>query len=173
MAEQRKVDFQQWLNQVAPTQKPELQVPCEFRPFTLEQVCEITGCLPVELDRWIKLCVPLGLKTGSDGITTGLDYMQTLAVFTGVKYLRENAPQSIADHQVNFVACMTLDWLHENIAQGRTFLAPQTQTGLPASLMIECPNMPLAKRLQMSLILAEFRERLDRVFPPTAIIPVS
>jgi hypothetical protein len=63
----------------------------------------------------------------------------------------------------------SLEVLEGEIKVGRTFAAPKRVTGLKYDTFVEPPPGPLAKRVDMKPLLAEFRAKLARVFP--SVIP--
>lgn len=132
-----------------------------FKPLTLEQVAELTGCPTETLDCWSEA---MGLKEG-EGIV-GLDFMQALGVFTGWTWATEGSGPDRATCVALFVASVSLDFLERHIAAGFDFPVPPTPSAR-RGCFVECPVTH--RRLSMRRLLAEFRERLERKFPPGVI----
>ena len=140
--------------------QPKLELP--FKPFTLDEVKAMTGVSSTQLDKW---CGMLIMRNGSG--VTGLDYMQTLGVFVGCRWLHENAPQYLADGIMIAIASMTDGHLEHEISEGRTF--PVCKAQMPsmqfAGIMVVAPGSSLGQRLRMDKLWAEFKENVKRLYP--------
>ncbi len=131
-----------------------------FRPFTVEEVRDITGLFANVLDRWWGKILPL--KLGEDGVTRGLDWMGTFAAFVGRRFLDEGGDHQRAMRVARYVAGMTLPHVEECIKNGVSF------PGVPPrgyASMIPPPKSRLGRALNLSQLLGEFRGNLARVFP--------
>ncbi len=127
------------------------QLVLPFKPFTFDEVQAVVRAETKVIDS-LTLNV-LKPKLGDDKMTIGLDWMQLFAVFVGARYLHEGAPLSRAQAVVTYLGgCLLLN-LEAEIAAGRSF---------PAAL---------GRRLDLKVLLPEFRAALERVFPtPKQII---
>lgn len=156
--------------------KPVIELP--FKPFTLDEVKAITGCPANLLDRLVTSPVSADPKahlmmTMGSG-TMGLDFMQTFAAFVCWRYLQEGASHDRAMAVLDFVKCMTLDYLRTNFAMGLTFPVPkrlmsdQDQRLMRggAGVMVKAPDGRLGAELNLAVLYARFEAEVTRVFPP-------
>lgn len=139
-----------------------------FKPFTVEEVCAITGVTPRTLDYWIAGYQGSGgileRKTGDDGFSTGLDYMQTFAVFVGCYYIQEGASMIRVNGVVRYISRISLDFLEREFKVGRTFPVTQ-EMGHSHDLMVMAPRNRLGKLLRLDRLFEEFEARIRKVFP--------
>jgi hypothetical protein len=145
----------------------------EFKPFTFDEVCSITGVPPATLDKWMKQYFTS--CRGEDG-TIGLDYMQCFAIFVGHRYVEQGSTTERAVGVMALVASLSLEGLMRNHRKGLTFAVPAYQINQPGrynytgpGVLVRLPNHALAQRLCTRKLLLEFKERLDRVFPTRGI----
>src|SRR5438552_15002024 len=98
-----------------------------FKPFTLDEVCRIANVKGPVLDRLMNTSATgrgLNLVRGDDGWSTGLDYMQTFAVFVANKWLEEGSGWERADDVVEYLSTMKVEFLDKELSEGRTFPVP-------------------------------------------------
>lgn len=151
--------------------KAHLELP--FKPFTLDEVQRMTGCLASTLDRWAGLDrnKPLPLQHGCGA--TGLNWMQAFAVHCGVRYEAEGASPRRAYGVVLYVGGMAQGQMERDIANGLSFpvpayLFPPGEERPPGhGMMVVPPPSPLGQRLNLAVLYAQFKERVESVFGET------
>ena len=137
-----------------------LQLP--FKPFTADEVQRITKCSMRVLDLCQGVLHP---RTGMGA--TGLDYMQTFAVFVGQRWLDQGASEERAQAVVKMVARMGHNVLLQRIRGGDTFpCTPDMGPDIPAAgLMVRPPNSKMGRDLNLKELYLEFTFNLKQVFP--------
>lgn len=139
-----------------------------YKPFSADDVFAVTGVTKFHLDKWIIERLPLTTGCG----VTGLDLMQTFAVFVGAKWIHEGADEDRAASVVEYVGTLSEQAMRLSFEQGRSFPVPRQQLGpvprraaLKKGMLIACPDSGLGKRLDMRPMWDEFLSRLERAFP--------
>ncbi len=133
----------------------------QFKPFSLDEVKQITGCDTKLLD---KLTNPVDgfLKIQQGCGVYGLDFLQAFEVYVAWRYLEEGGGMDRAQWAMKVVAAMSLEGLARHHAKGLTFIVGP-ELGRP--MLVTAPCNRLGRTLCTKKLLAEFRARLDRVFP--------
>lgn len=138
----------------------------EFKPFTDAEVASI--CFGSQINEWVRLLdwwlKKLPPRIGDDGKSIGLEYMQTFAVYCGRRYLEEGAGQDRADRVVRMIGGMKFEGFMFDLEQGRDF--PNIR---PPQMLVPAPSSRLGRTLNLTVLHAEFRARLDRVFPERGV----
>jgi hypothetical protein len=135
-----------------------------FKPFTPDEICEMTSVHPTVLDAWMKDVLKPCL--GDDGFTRGLNYMQTFAVFVGTRWLQEGAGAERVIPVVAMISGMTEGTLETECVAGRTWPVPATSDNqLPVGICVKPPaNSTPARRLNLYVLHKEFLDRVERKF---------
>lgn len=135
-----------------------------FKPFTIDEVCQMTGVPPKVLDVFMESKLPI--QSGDEG-TQGLNYMQAFAAMVGYKYLKEGSDHARALAVVGFVGAMDQKYMEQEFLFGRSFPVPPEM--IPdrraVGMLVAPPKSPLGHRLNLKVIYGEFQEGLKRVFP--------
>ncbi len=132
-----------------------------FRPFTAEEINQITGCPPKFLDEWMTI---LGRKEGCGVL--GLDDIQTFAVFVAYRYMTEGAPTGRIMATMRSLAMSNLETVRRAIANGISFLAaPEHKWGVRRGVFVTPPDSRLGRALDLAKLLPEFEAAVKRVFP--------
>jgi len=137
--------------------KNELVLP--FKPFTLSEVMRIAKCDSSVLDGFIEEHESMKVKTGDDGWSTGLDYMQTFAVFVGQRYLDEGAEWDRASPVVGYLSMLKLETLQAEMRAGRAFPVPKA-LGLDLNCIVKVPDTPLGRKLDLRKLITEYDGRV-------------
>src|SRR5262245_36923810 len=99
---------------------PELQLP--FKPFTFDEVKDVTEVSPNVLDSWARL---LKVKRGDDNQTVGFEWMAMFGIYCGWRYLGEGSPKGRAEAVMCYVAGITEAFMLGEFREGRTFPVPR------------------------------------------------
>lgn len=143
-----------------------------YKPFTLQEVAEITGCPGRAIDAWVE-AGNLPLQRGDDPKNIGLSYMQTFAVFVGYKWLCEGAEPQRASAVVTYVGNISREFMLQEFGKGNSFpgmvSVPNKIIGGPPEIrgiMVKTDmRNPHMRRLDLATHFDEFLTRLDKVFP--------
>lgn len=159
------------------------QLVLPFKPFTLDETYAVTGVRTDVLSRWLKKGAELGLllKQGDHaaglGHVTGIDYLQLFAIFVGWRWLEEGADWARADWVVKGTVALTPELLDEEFAKGNTFPVTTDPQGRHeprfGGVLVPAPNSRLGKMLNYRTLLAEFKDRLDRVFAAKTVVSLA
>lgn len=135
-----------------------------YKPFTLEEVSSITGASAKMIDEWTKTIMPI--QTGEDGLSKGLTYMQTFAVFVGWKWLSEGSDSYRAATITCYIGQLSLQVFDENLAKGCNFpVIVKNRKGKAVGTLIPAPDKVLSQRLRLDKLFAEFKANIARAFP--------
>src|SRR5438876_7955320 len=122
---------------LAPIEK-KLELP--FKPFTLDEVAQITKAISTNIDTWSRF---IGMRHGLG--VTGLEWCQVFAIFVGQKYLDEGASLDRATAVVRFLAEVKPPVLEAQLSKGNTFPVPRclADPGCAHNLgkFIPCPDV--------------------------------
>jgi hypothetical protein len=141
--------------------QPELDLP--FKPFTDDEVRAITGVKPAELDFYMKF---LTRRTGDNLFTTGLEWMQTFAVFAADKFRQEGAPLDTVLGVLVMLAGVQLSDLEREAELGNYFPVPaRPELGVLTGVFIPPPTGAVGDRLRLDRLYKEFLAGVRRVFP--------
>lgn len=159
------------------------QLKLPFKPFTLDETYAVTGVRTDVLTRWLKKGEELGLllkngdPTAGLGHVTGIDYLQLFAIFVGWRWLEEGADWARADWVVKGTVALTPELLDEEFARGNTFPVTTDEQGRHeprfGGVLVKAPNSRLGKALNYRTLLAQFKDRLDRVFGGKVSVSLS
>lgn len=133
----------------------------QFKPFSLDEVKQVTGCDTRLLD---KLTSPVDgfLKVQQGCGTYGLDFLQTFEVYVAWRYLEEGGGMDRSLWAMKVIASLCLEGLEREYSKGNTFIVGSDVGG---AVLVQAPRNRLGKTLCTRRLLEEFRARLDRVFP--------
>jgi hypothetical protein len=139
-----------------------------FKPFTLEEVAQITGCKPQVIDCWVGVQLPL--QRGDNPNDWGLSYMQTFAVFVGWKWLQEGADAQRANCVVAFVGNISREFMLQEFGKGNSFpgmvQVPNKVIGGPPEIrgiMVKPDRrQAIMRRLDLATHFDEFLTQIDR-----------
>lgn len=130
-----------------------------FKPFTLDEVSAITGATSKLIDLWTRSI--LRPKLGEEG-TRGWDVMQAFGIFVGHKFLCEGASWDKGSSIALYVGTLTEQLLKTNLDKGCDFPVVEGSRGT----LVPAPrNLRLGKALNLTVLLAEFKANLAKVFP--------
>lgn len=132
-----------------------------FKPFTVAEICAVTGIEPRVLDAWMSNVLPVQ-RGEEDPSVTGLDYMQTFGVYAGRRWLDEGAGLERATRVMAFCAGTTLDHLLAEFKAGNTW--PPHVRGTPA-LLTRPPQGKAGKAVNLKQLYGEFVNLVRKVFP--------
>lgn len=140
---------------------PELQLP--FKPFTFDEVKQITEVGANVLDSWVKL---LPVKQGNGA--TGLEWMAMFGVYCGWRYLQEGAPKGRAEAVMCYVASITEHFMLTEFNEGRTFPVPRKVVDggpLGQGCLVLSPGGRLGNALNLRVLFEAFKARVETIFP--------
>lgn len=132
-----------------------------FKPFTVAEVCAITGIEPKVLDAWTQNVLPVQ-RGEEDQSVTGLDYMQTFGVYAGKRWLDEGAGLERATRVMAFCAGSTLNHLLKEFEAGNTW--PPHVRDMP-KLVTRPPRQKAGKTCNLKTLHGEFVNLVRKVFP--------
>lgn len=133
----------------------------QFKPFTLDEVQQVTGCDVKLLEKLTKpMDGTLQLQQGCG--VWGLDWLQTFEVFVAWRYIEEGGGMERALWAIHTIAALSLQGLQANHAKGLTFIVPE---GAGRHMMVKPPGGRLGKALCTKKLMGEFEARLDKAFP--------
>lgn len=136
-----------------------------FKPFTADEVIKITGVSFSVLDHWMKNFFTLHRGCGA----TGLEYMQTFAVFVGWRWHEEGAGADRVGKVIQYVCTLTPETMAKEFERGATFPV----LGLTHPILVKAPSGSIGQRLNLEVLFREFKHRLAVEFPPTMSFGVN
>lgn len=140
--------------------KQQLELP--FKPFTVDEVCQLTGVKPTLLDVWMRSI----LKPQMGSMTIGLEYMQTFTVFVAKKFLDEGADGDKVDGVMRALLTVSVENMAQSFRKGDTFPVPhRNRMGHVCCVMVPAPKTRLGGVLRLDKLHAEFRHNLAKLFP--------
>ncbi len=147
-----------------------MKIELPFKPFTLDEVRQMTGVTGKLLDAWIK-DGKVKQQFGEVGTLPGLDWMQTFAVFVAGRYLHENAGLERAEGVLDLLQYMERDALLGNVEAGHVVCVPACmikalgrKMGRGTILTMEETGNKFG-RLRLDALLVEFESNIRKLYP--------
>ena len=138
-----------------------MQQQLSFRPYTLDEVSNVTK-VPTTVLEWLLKTLPcLKLRTGEDKVTVGLEHMQMLAVFVGNRWRDQGAPNEKVLMVTHFCCYLNIEGMEAEFAKGNTFPCFEP----PMLVKLPFPRPKLYHELNLRKLWEEFCARVEAVFP--------
>ena len=142
------------------------QVILPFKPYSFQEVCDVTGCPAHLVEHWVAtnaLTVHWGQTDRKD---RGLDDRGTFAVYCGWRYLEEGAGADRARRTVMAVQSLPWEHLAQELRAGRSFLTwVQTVNKGAQAFLVAPPDSKLGRTLNLRQLLGDYNYRMGRAFP--------
>lgn len=147
-----------------------IKIELPFKPFTLDEVRQMTGVSGKLLDAWVR-DGKVRPQLGECGTLPGLDWMQTFALFVAGRYLHENAGLERAEGVLALLQHMERDAMLLNVRDGHVVCVPACMVKSlhgkvgRGTLLTMAETQHKFGRLRLDLLLEEFELNVRKLYP--------